>query len=130
MNYNKAILIGNIVRDCEQKYTPSGTAIANFSLAVNRKFKQNDEQKDEVSFIDCVAFAKTAELCSQYLGKGSGVLVEGRLKQERWEKDGQQRSRIVVVVESVTFLTKAKQDNYQPAEAQEDSGNDSADIPF
>ena len=109
MNFNKVIIVGYLTRDVESRYTPSGTQIASFTLGVNKKYKSGEETKEEISFLDCVAFGKLAELCSQYLAKGSPALVEGRLKQERWEKDGSQRSRVVIVAESVVFLSSKKE---------------------
>ena len=122
MNYSKAIIIGNLTRAPETKYLPNGTQVANFTIACNRKYKSGEEMKEEVSFFDCVAFGKLAELCSQYLAKGSAALVEGRLKQERWEKDGQQRSRVVIVAESVVFLSPKKESSAQEESVTDDSG--------
>lgn len=105
--YNKVILMGNLTRNPELRYTPSGTPVASFGLATNRRFKQGDELKEEVCFIDIVVFGKQAEHCGQYLSKGNGVIVDGRLQQRRWEtEDGQKRSKHEVVAQSVTFLPK------------------------
>ena len=107
-SFNKVILLGNLTRDPEVRYTPSGTAVASFALAVNRKYKQGEETKDEVSYIDIVVFGKTAENCGQYLNKGDAILVEGRLQQRRWDdKDsGQKRSKVEVVAQLVNFMPK------------------------
>lgn len=105
--FNKVILIGNLTRNPELRYTPSGTPVANFGLAVNRRFRQADDQKDEVCYVDIVVFGKQAEHCGQYLSKGDGAIVDGRLQQRRWEtEDGQRRSKHEVVAQSVTFLPK------------------------
>ncbi len=105
--FNKVILLGNLTRNPELRYTPNGTPVASFGLAVSRRFKQGDELKEEVCFIDIVVFGKQAEHCGQYLSKGHGVIVEGRLQQRRWEtEDGQKRSKHEVVAQSVTFLPK------------------------
>ncbi|MEK6814087.1 MAG: single-stranded DNA-binding protein [Nitrospirota bacterium] len=105
-SYNKVILMGNLTRDPEVRFTPQGTPVANFSVAVNRKYKQGDELKEEVGFFDVVVFGKQAENCGQYLAKGRSVLVEGRLQQRRWETDdGQKRSKVEVVAQSVQFLS-------------------------
>lgn len=105
--FNKVVLMGNLTRDPELRYTPSGTPVANFGLAVSRRFKQGDELKEEVCFVDIVVFGKQAEHCGQYLSKGNGVLVDGRLQQRRWEsEDGQKRSKHEVVAQAVTFLPK------------------------
>jgi len=104
--YNKVILIGNLTKDPELRYTPQGTPVASFRLAVNYRYKQADEAKQETTFIDNVVFGKQAESCSKYLNKGSSVLVEGRLQERRWESNGQQRSKFEVIAQSVTFLSK------------------------
>jgi single-strand DNA-binding protein len=105
--FNKVILIGNLTRDPEMRYAPQGTSVCKFDLAVNRKYKQADESKEEVMFISIVVFGKQADICGQYLNKGSNVLVEGRLQQNRWEtEDGQKRSKHEVVAQSVRFLSR------------------------
>ena len=106
--FSKVILIGRLTKDPELRYTPKGTPVASFSLAINYRYKQNDERKDETTFIDIVVFGKPAEFCGQYLNKGSAVIVDGRLQQRRWESDGQQRSKIEVVAQSVNFLPGSK----------------------
>ncbi|MEW6587091.1 MAG: single-stranded DNA-binding protein [Nitrospirota bacterium] len=102
--FNKIILIGNLTKDPELRYTPQGTPVAVLRLAVNHRYKQGDEAKQETMFIDNVVFGKQAETCSKYLNKGSAVLVEGRLQERRWESNGQQRSKFEVVAQSVRFL--------------------------
>lgn len=105
--FNKVILIGNLTRNPELRYTPSGTPVASFGLAVSRRFKQGDDLKEEVCFIDIVVFGKQAEHCGQYLSKGNGAIIEGRLQQRRWEtEDGQKRSKHEVVAQTVTFMPK------------------------
>jgi single-strand DNA-binding protein len=105
--FNKVILIGNLTRNPELRYTPNGTPVASFGLATSRRFKQGDELKEEVCFVDIVVFGKQAEHCGQYLSKGNGVIVDGRLQQRRWEtEDGQKRSKHEVVAQSVTFMPK------------------------
>jgi single-strand DNA-binding protein len=107
-SFNKVILLGNLTRDPEVRYTPNGVAVASFALAVNRKYKQGEETKDEVSYIDIVVFGKQAESCGQYINKGDSVLIDGRLQQRRWDdKDtGQKRSKVEVVAQSVNFMPK------------------------
>ena len=118
--FNKVILIGNLTRDPEMRYSPQGTSVCKFDLAVNRKYKQGDESKEEVLFISIVVFGKQADTCGQYLNKGSSALIEGRLQQNRWEtEDGQKRSKHEVVAQSVRFLSR-KQD--LPGMAVSDSG--------
>jgi len=104
--YNKIILIGNLTKDPELRYTPQGTPVASFRIAVNYKYKQSDEVKQETMFIDNVIFGKQAESCSKYLNKGSSVLVEGRLQERRWESNGQQKSKFEVVAQTVKFLSR------------------------
>jgi single-strand DNA-binding protein len=108
VSFNKVILLGNLTRDPEVRYTPSGTAVASFAIAVNRRYKQGEETKDEVSYIDIVVFGKQAEACGQYLNKGDGILVDGRLQQRRWDdkETGQKRSKVEVVAQSVNFMPK------------------------
>jgi single-strand DNA-binding protein len=98
------ILIGRLTRDAELKYTPSGTPLAKFSVAVNRKHKDGDEWKEEANFFDIVLWGKTAEALNQYLVKGKQVAVSGELHQNRWEQDGQQRSKVEIVAETIQLL--------------------------
>jgi single-strand DNA-binding protein len=112
--FNKVILVGNLTRDPEVRYTPQGTSVCNFGIAVNRRYKQGDESKEEVTFINIVVFGKQADTCGQYLNKGRMVLIEGRLQERRWETDeGQQRSRHEVVAQNVRFLSR-KQEEANP----------------
>ena len=106
-NINSAVLIGNLVRDAagDFKYLPNGTALANVSLAVNRSKKNADGSwSDEVSYFDVAIWGKTAENLKPYLLKGKLVGVAGFLKQDRWEKDGQKKSRVTIVAETVQLL--------------------------
>jgi len=119
--FNRIILIGNLTKDPELRYTPQGTPVTTFRLAVTSRFRQSSgETKDETLFIDTVVFGKQAETVSQYLGKGRTVLVEGRLQERRWESDGQQRSKFEVIAQSVKFLSKkpdsAPKEEIQPEE--------------
>ncbi len=110
VGFNKVILIGNLTRNPELRYTPSGTPVVNFPLAVNRKYRQADEPKEEVCYVDIVVFGRQAEHCGQYLSKGDGAVVDGRLQQRRWEtEDGQKRSKHEVVAQNVTFMPKRNQ---------------------
>jgi single-strand DNA-binding protein len=105
--YNKVILIGNLTRDPELRYTPQGVAIAKIGLAVNRTWKNEaGETKEEVTFVDVDAFRRQAETLAQYLKKGSPLMVEGRLKLDQWDdkQTGQKRSRLGVVLEGFQFL--------------------------
>jgi single-strand DNA-binding protein len=126
--YNKVILVGNLTRDVELRYTPNGTAIAKFGLATNRTYKDTitGENKQETMFIDITVFGRSAEIANQYLGKGRRVLVEGRLVLEQWvDSSGQKRSKHSVVAEKLQFMDSkadnlgssnnfSNYDNYQP----------------
>ena len=136
-SFNKVILLGNLTRDPEVRYTPNGSAVASFALAVNRKYKQGDEMKEEVSYIDIVVFGKQAENCGQYLNKGDAALIEGRLQQRRWDdkETGQKRSKVEVAAQSVTFMPKRQSTGGQVggpghAEPMPEPAVDEGDIPF
>ena len=105
--FNKVILMGNLTRDPQLKYLPSQTAVVEFGLAMNRKWKTpQGEERDEVCFVDCSAFGKQAEVINQYCTKGKQLFVEGRLKYDQWEdkQGGGKRSKMSVVVENFQFL--------------------------
>src|ERR1044071_5274596 len=105
--FNKVILLGNLTRDPELRYTPQGSAVCEFALALNYQYtnKQTGQKVEEVSFIDIVAWGKTGEICAEYLKKGRQVMVEGRLKQDRWEaQDGKKMSRVRGTPETVQFV--------------------------
>jgi len=110
--FNKVIIVGNLTRDIELKYAPSGTAIGSTGIASTRKFKGGDGQmKEEVLFVDITAFGRTAEVMNQYLKKGSKLLVEGRLKLDTWtDQNGGKRSKHGVTIENMTMLD-SKGDN-------------------
>ena len=104
---NKVFIIGNLTRDIELRYTPKGSAVADMAIAVNRKWRDDQNQvHDEVTFVECAVWGKTAETCAQYLKKGSPCHVEGRLELQSWEDKttGQKRSKLRVVAEGVQFL--------------------------
>src|SRR3954462_1218533 len=106
-SFNKVILLGNLTRDPQLKYLPSQTAVAEFGLAVNRKFRtQQGEDREEVTFVDCAAFGKTGELINQYFTKGKPIFIDGRLKYDSWEdkQGGGKRSKLTVVVENFQFI--------------------------
>ncbi len=119
--FNKVIIVGNLTRDIELRYTPSGTAVGNTGIATTRKFKGGDGQlKEETLFVDIAFFGRTAEIANQYLRKGSKVLVEGRLKLDSWtDQNGGKRSKHSVVVENMTMLdSKGENSGYnQPNNA-------------
>ena len=102
---NRVLLVGNLTRDPELRYTPSGTPVANLRLAVNSTYKdQSGQRKEETCFITVVVWSKQAELCNQYLKKGRAVLIEGRLLYRSWEQDGKTRSTLEVRADRVQFL--------------------------
>lgn len=131
-NFNKMILLGNLTKDPELKYTPSSLAVCSFSLAVNNRYSQNGEAKEEVTYIDIVSFGRQAETIKQYLKRGSSVLIEGRLQQNRWEtSDGQKRSKHQVVAQSVTFMPAKRDDNSSTEKTSTGViGNGENDVPF
>ena len=103
-SYNRVILVGNLTRDPELRYIPSGTAVSDIGLAVNDRIKRGDQWVDETTFVDITMWGRTAEVANEYLSKGSPVLIEGRLKLDSWEKDGQKRSKLRVVCERMQML--------------------------
>ncbi len=117
-NFNKVILAGNLTRDPEMRYTPKGTAVARFTLAINRTWKsESGENKEEVTFVDIDAWGRQAEVISQYVKKGRPLLVEGRLKLDQWEDKNthQKQSKLRVILESFSFLDSNRGDS-APAE--------------
>ncbi len=123
-NFNKVILAGNLTRDPELRYTPKGTAIAKFGMAINRTWRTDTgESKEEVTFVDLDAFGKQAETLAQYMKKGSPLLVEGRLKLDQWDdkQTGQKRSRMGVVIEGFQFLGTGNRDGGNRAEGGNDA---------
>jgi len=103
-SYNRVILVGNLTRDPELRYIPSGTAVSDVGLAVNDRVKRGEQWVDEATFVDVTLWGRTAEIANEYLSKGSPVLIEGRLKLDRWEKDGQKHSKLRVVGERLQML--------------------------
>lgn len=124
--FNKIILVGNLTRDIELKYTQGGTAIANTAIATSRKFTVNGEKKEEVMFVDLTFFGRSAEVANQYLRKGSKILVEGRLMFDQWtDQQWQKRSKHSVTVETMQMLDSknAGSDNGQQNEQDYYGGN-------
>ncbi|MFA5518144.1 MAG: single-stranded DNA-binding protein [Spirochaetota bacterium] len=125
---NRVILIGRLTRDPELRYTPSGTAVASFTIANNRTYAVAGEKKEEVSFFDCIAWAKLGEIITEYCKKGQRIAVEGRIQQRRWEdQDKNKRSKIELVIENFQFLT-ARGGGDEPAQSHggfpQDSSSD------
>ena len=104
--FNKVLLIGNLTRDPELRYIPSGSAVATFTVAVNRFYKtQTGEKKEQTSFIRIVVWGRRAEVCGEYLSKGNPVFVEGRLQSRDWQtQDGQKRNTVEVIADNIQFL--------------------------
>ncbi len=127
-SYNRVVLVGNLTRDIELKYTPSGLAVTDIGLAVNdRRKTQTGEWVDETTFVDITLWGRQAEVAGEYLSKGSSVLIEGRLKLDTWETDGQKRSKLRVVGEKMQMLGGrgggggGSAPNRAPQQAQQDN---------
>ncbi len=122
-NFNRVLLIGNLTRDPELRYTPSGSAVVKFGMAVNRKYRNSTTQEmvEETTFIDIEGWGRQAETFNQYMSKGRPVFVEGRLRFDSWEsKEGQKRTKLVVVMENFQFMGGggASRDNAHPPARQ------------
>jgi single-strand DNA-binding protein len=133
-SYNKVVLIGNVTKNLELRFTPKGKAVAKLGLAINRFWtNESGERKEDVTFVDVDVFGKLAENCAQYLSRGRPVLVEGRLKLDSWDdkQTGQKRSRLGVVAETVQFLgSRAEQgDAHSSSEAPQPDAIDAAASP-
>lgn len=121
MSINKVFISGNLTRDCELRATQSGTQILTFGVAVNdrRKNPQTGEWEDVPNFVDCVIFGNRAESVSKFIGKGSKVAIEGKLRYSSWEKDGNKRSKLEVIVDEIEFMSKREsQPQNQPQQQQ------------
>ena len=129
-SFNRVILVGNLTKDPELRYTPSGTAVANLRLAVNSTYKgQDGQRKEETCFITVVVWSKQAEACNQYLKKGRPVLIEGRLIYRSWEQEGKTRSTIEVRADRVQFLGSPGQGQAPRREEMAESPAASAEPP-
>lgn len=135
---NILVLVGRLTRDAELTYTNSGYALTKFSLAVNRKKKSGDQWIDDANFFDVVLWGKRGEALNQYLIKGQQLSVQGELQQDRWEKDGVKRSRVVIDCKQIQLLGGKKQDqqptqqnnNEQQFDSYSGGGSFEDDIPF
>lgn len=125
---NKVFLVGRLVRDAEMKYTSGGMAISKFAIAVNRSVKKGDKWEDEASFLDCAMFGKRAESVNQYLVKGQQVAIEGQLIQQRWEKDGQNHSKIEINVDNLQLVGGKKESSVTPKDVPFDDRPYSPDM--
>jgi len=131
-SYNRVINCGNLTRDPELKRVgANGTALCEFSLALNESYKDGDEWKEETSFVDYKCWGKRGEAIAQYLKKGSKVLVEGKIKQERWTtKDDENRSRLVVVVSDFSFMDSKQEASDDEHDNPADGFDDPGSTPF
>ena len=136
---NKVILLGNLTRDPELRYTPNGTPVSTFGLAINRRFRQDDTWRDEVCYVDIVSFGRQAETVTEYLTKGNLAMIEGRLQWRSWEtEDGQKRSKHEVVASNIQFMPRMRDEGmgrsrpeFLSEEPVEDiPGPETDDIPF
>jgi len=123
---NKVIFLGNLTRDPELRYTPNGTPVATFGLAMNQRSGQGDERREEVCFVDIVAFGRQAETASEFLSKGRAALIEGRLRWRSWEgQDGQKRSKHEVIAERIQFMPRTREEGPDgPAPTQSRQGTE------
>ena len=124
-NFNKVMLIGHLTRDPQLSYTPNQTAIVDFGLAVNRKWKgQDGSERDETCFVDCAMFGKRAEVVNKYCKKGNPLFVEGRLTFDSWQaQDGSKRSKLKVTVENFEFLGEGQKQQSQPNQPEQPKQN-------
>lgn len=113
MSLNSVNIMGNLTRDPELKIIPSGKSVCSLSIANNRVYTKNNEKVTEVSYFDIEVWGPIAENCAKYLKKGSGIIVEGRLKQDRWEKDGKTQSRVRISANNIHFMPKRTGDGGQ-----------------
>ena len=120
---NRVILVGRLVKDAELKFTSASTPVTRFSVAVNRSRKNGDQWEEEVSYIDIVLWGRSAESISKFLIKGKQVAVEGELRQNRWEQDGQQRSKLEVVASNVQLLSGGTNPGGGNAQSQGQQGS-------
>ena len=128
-SFNKVMLMGNLTRDPELRYTANGSAVANFGLAMNRKYKVGDELKEEVCFVEITVWGRQGENCAEYLSKGRPAFVEGYLKFSTWESDGQKRNKLEVVANTVQFLG-SRSDSQGDSPTGQAPMSDEDDVPF
>lgn len=132
-SFNKVILMGNLTRDPQMKYLPSQTPVAEFGLATNRRFKtQAGEDKEEVTFVDCAAFGKQAEVINQWCRKGKQLFIEGRLKFDSWDdkNGGGKRSKLSVIVEQFQFVGGRDQDGGDGSSSPRRERHQQQDLPL
>jgi len=131
---NKVFLLGNLTRDPELRYTPNGTAVAGFGVAVNRRYTTKEgDRKEEVDFFEVEVWDKQAENCNEYLSKGRGILIEGRLRQDRWEDEsGNKRSKLKIVASSIQFMPRRLDNEFAPEVEgpSPDDEHEGSNLPF
>ena len=132
-SFNRVIIMGNVTRDIELRHTNAGTAVTDISLAVNDRVKRNDQWTEETTFVDVTLWGRQAEVASEYVSKGSPILVEGMLKQDTWEQEGQKRSKLFVRADSFKLIGSkgsGAENKPKPKPAKAASGDASIEIPF
>lgn len=130
MTINKAIITGNLTRDAELRSTGGGLSVANFAVAVNERVKNNStgEWEDRANYIDCTMFGRRAEALAQYMTKGTKVTIEGKLRWSQWEKNGEKRSKVEVVVDEVELMARGEKRAPEAPSASQSVYDE--DIPF
>ena len=128
-SFNKVMLMGNLTRDPELRYTPNGASVANFGLATNRKYKVGDEFKEEVCYVEITVWGKQGENCVKYLSKGRPAFVEGYLKFSTWESECQKKNKLEVVANTVQFLG-SRNDSQGDSSTGKVPVSDEDDVPF
>ncbi len=124
--YNRTILVGHLTHTPQLKFTDSGTAVCEVGIAVNERHKKDDQWVEEVLFVDVTYWGKTAEVLAEYCPKGTPLLVEGKLKLDTWEKDGQKRSKLRVIAQQMKMLGGPKKDTEQSSDVNTSNDQESA----
>lgn len=130
-SFNKVILMGNLTKDPRVASNPSGSTVCDFSIAMNRRYTLNGQDKEEVCYVDIVTWGKQADSCGKYLQKGSAVFVEGRLKTDMWnDKEGNKRSRLLVTAERIQFLNFNRSEDKRLQSSSDSSDSQEADSSY
>lgn len=133
-SFNRVVLMGNLTRDVDVKYTPGGTAVAELGLAVNRSWfdKQTQQRKEETTFVDVTVWGRTAEVAGEFLAKGRSVLIEGRLQLDQWDdrETGKKRSKLKVIGEQMTMVGGRDDGGGRPPASGSSAPNNTDDVPF
>lgn len=111
--FNRFIGIGNLTKDPDTRYAPNGMPVTTLSVAFNTKYFQNEELKEEVLFLDAIVFGKFAETCKQHLEKGSPILVEGRLREKKWEYNGKEHKKLEIIANAIRFLPRKEKNKIE-----------------